>query len=308
MNNRFAIIDMGTNTFHLLIVSIEGDSFRIIRKERNSVRLGLGGIDKQIITDDAKERAIRALFFFHELGREYQVSEYRTYATSAVRNAKNNQEFVDEVLKKTKLSIEIIDGEREAELIYKGVKLHDLLNSDPSLIIDIGGGSVEFIIANDSEQLWMQSFEIGGQRLKNLFHTEEPMPKGETIKLFSYLEEQLAPLQTAINTYKPKTMIGCSGTFDTLLEIEQHRKSITDTAVSASFFRLIFMELLRKDRSDRLSIEGMIMMRVDLIVVASCIVDYVFKLGKFEECIVSKNALKEGVVLEIMESIELKKE
>ena len=202
LDNRYAIIDIGTNTFHLIIVDIQDGDFSIVRKERELVRLGLGGIDKKVIVPDAELRALRALNSFHTLGKEHQVSAFFVYATSAVRNASNKETFIKKVFDETGLVIQVIDGDREAELIYKGVKLGDgVLHPEPSLIIDIGGGSVEFIIANEKERLWMQSFEIGGQRLKNMFHTVDPISKEELDKLYQYLKDQLKPVLEACLLY-----------------------------------------------------------------------------------------------------------
>lgn len=301
LNNRFAIIDIGTNTFHLIIVDVTETGYTLIKREREAVRLGQGGIDKKMIAPDAMSRAFFTLKMFKELGKTYRVSEYIVNATSAVRNAENRDEFISMIHDKIGLNIQVVDGAREAELIYKGVKLADgVLSEEPSLIVDIGGGSVEFIVANKEERLWMQSFEIGGQRLKNAYHTEDPISKKQLLNLENYLQEQLKPVAEAVKKYKPTSLVGCSGTFDTILEIEQHRTNLENDSFNKSFFNLIYQELIAKDRSERLSIPGMIMMRVDLIVVSACIINHVFKatgIGVFKVC---RNALKEGVLYEIL--------
>ena len=302
-NNRYAIIDIGTNTFHLLVVDVTDNDFEIVRKSREGVRLGLGGINKKIITDDAQERAIKALSSFKEIGVELEVADFYVYATSAVRNASNRESFLKEVFVKTGISINVIDGEREAELIYKGVSLEEgMLNEVPSLIVDIGGGSVEFIIANSKKRFWTESFEIGGLRLYNMFHSCEPIGLKEFKNLNQYIESKLTLLKENVEKYGPKVMIGCSGTFDTLLDIQRCNGFFAQTSFSKPFFDSVYQELVLKNREERLLIEGMIPLRVDLIVVSCCIIDYLFKIMQLEESKVSRNALKEGVVYEILEN------
>src|ERR1700761_8968309 len=175
MNKPIAVMDLGTNTFHLLIAESIGGEIREIVHEQDPVKLGEGGINKGLIQPPSFERGIKSMLRYKELIQENDVLKVRAIATSALRNAANGIDFINEVETQTGIQIEIIDGNVEAEYIYKGIKAAGCLSAQNSLIVDIGGGSVEFIIFNDKEIKWKQSFEVGAARLMDLFHHTDPI-------------------------------------------------------------------------------------------------------------------------------------
>jgi len=124
-----------------------------------------------------------------------------------------------EITEKSGIPVAILSGEEEANYIYLGVRDAMDLGPEPSLIIDIGGGSVEFIVGNNSESIWKGSFEIGGQRLLEQFHTIDPISPEQVENLYNHLELRLQPVLQALEKFKPAAMVGSSGTFDTLSEI-----------------------------------------------------------------------------------------
>src|SRR5690606_24807340 len=148
---KAAVIDMGTNTFHLLLVELDGANFKTIYKEKIPVKLGKGGINQNLLADDAKKRAFHTLQHFKNLIDGEGISRTFAFATSAVRNAKNGQSFVDEVRETIGIEIRVLSGEEEAQMIYDGIRLSGSLNGQTDLMIDIGGGSVEFIIGNSQQ-------------------------------------------------------------------------------------------------------------------------------------------------------------
>lgn len=216
---KIGVIDLGTNTFHLLIAELNTTGFKTVFKEKTTVKIGQGGISAGFITHDAFERAITAMDNFKNIIEEYRIKRVYATATSAVRNASNGKLMVETIKARTGIEVKIIDGDQEANYIYQGVNAALNLGSDTSMIMDIGGGSVEFIICNDYEILWKKSFEIGAQRLLDKFHAQDPMPSSSRKKLYEYLEQNLKPLSKAIKEFQPKILVGCSGTFDTLCEI-----------------------------------------------------------------------------------------
>ncbi|KAA6440112.1 phosphatase [Dyadobacter flavalbus] len=309
MNSRLGIIDLGTNTFHLLITDKTNDSVTTVFHESRPARIGLGGISKRIITPEARGRALAVLEYFREKLDFFGVRQEHTFAfgTSAIRNAENQADFCSEVLTKTGISIHVIDGNREAEYIYKGVRYGAALGNDPCLIMDIGGGSVEFIVGNENQIFWKQSFEIGGQRLMEKFMRNDPMSQSDRKNLYNYFEESLIPLANAVHQYAPLKLVGSSGTFDTLIDIDyQHRtnsrppKNQTDFTLPIAEFYRIYTAILSGNHQERMLIPGMIELRVDMIVVAVCLVDYVLKNYGINKIQVSSYALKEGVLAELL--------
>jgi exopolyphosphatase/guanosine-5'-triphosphate,3'-diphosphate pyrophosphatase len=309
MSSRLAIIDLGTNTFHLLIVEQNGSSVTTLFRESRPARIGLGGINKRIITEEAIERALEVLQFFREQLNAFSVPQDKVLAfgTSAIRNADNKDQFCETIFEQTAIPVTVIDGNQEAEYIYKGVRYGTKLGSAPSLIMDIGGGSVEFIIGNEKQIFWKQSFEIGGQRLMEKYMTSDPLPEGNKKKLYNYLDDQLIPLANAIHQYAPQKIVGSSGTFDTLVDIDfQHRtgqwppKAQTDFSLSPEEFYRAYELILAGNHDKRMNIPGMIPLRVDMIVVAMCLVDFVLRRHQIREIQVSSYALKEGVLASLL--------
>ena len=309
MGSRLAIIDLGTNTFHLLIVERNGEDVTTRFHESRPARIGLGGINKRIITEEAIQRALTVLKFFREQLDLHNVPLENTFAfgTSAIRNAENQELFCETVMLETKIPITVIDGDKEANYIYKGVRRGAKLGVSPCLIMDIGGGSVEFIIGNDSQIFWKQSFEIGGQRLMEKFMRNDPLTEGDKKKLYNHFEENLIPLVNAVHQYAPEKLVGSSGTFDTLVDIDfQHRtgnwapKNQTDFTLPIEEFYRIYALIISGNHEQRMAIPGMIALRVDMIVVAVCLIDYILKSYEIRQMQISSFALKDGVLAEVM--------
>lgn len=299
---KAAVIDMGTNTFHLLIVEIQEQAFQTIYKEKVPVKIGKGGINQNRLADDAMERAHDTLAHFKSLIDQENIHEIFAFATSAVRNAANGHEFVQKVYEDLGISIKVISGEEEAELIYEGIKLSGSLGEEVQLMMDIGGGSVEFILGTKAKALWKQSFEIGGQRLVELFHYHDPILVSEVDEMYIYLEEKLAPLMEAIKKYQPTGLVGASGTFDTLTDIyfeSMLQCKLTGRHVfelPTADYHQIHHSLVSKTREERLVIPGMIPMRVDMIVVASCLIEFILRHLPVSSITCSHFALKEGAI------------
>lgn len=304
MDQKLAIIDLGTNTFHLLIAGWENGGHRILERHRSAVKVGVGGINQDIIQEDAIDRAVQALRSFKEITEKHSipVSKIFAFGTSALRNAKNNNDVIQRIKAGSDIDVTIISGDQEAEFIYKGVRSAVDLGNDTSLIIDIGGGSVEFIIANANEIFWKKSFEIGGQRLLEKFQKHDPIAPSEIIELDKYLERSLQELFLNLKQFNPTTLVGSSGTFDTLSEIHCVRHNLPyqeidpETPLSMQSFFIIYQELISKNRAERMAIPGMIEMRVDMIVVACCLIRFLLERHSFDVIRVSTYSLKEGVL------------
>lgn len=309
MKKKAAVIDMGTNTFHLLMVALDEKGFDTLYKEKVSVKIGQGGIQQNLILADAQKRALHTLRHFKYLIQGEQIDHVFVFATSAVRNAENGDEFVRLIQQQTGFHVQVIDGDREAELIYKGIRMSGSLDDANALMMDIGGGSVEFIIGNKNEICWKGSFEIGGQRMLNLFHHQDPLSQEDRVNLDAYLSKNLEPLIAAIRQFQPKQLVGASGTFDTLTdifhastEVTKNRAKHTHLLPLKAFYE-ISDRLVYLNKEERLQIPGMIPMRVDMIVVASCLIHYILDQLDSGDLLCSTYSLKEGALAEIMERV-----
>ncbi|MDZ7934542.1 MAG: phosphatase [Emticicia sp.] len=301
---RTAIIDLGTNTFHLLIV--EGS--KTLYKTSIPAKIGMGGISQGVISEEGIQRALVVLKSFRETIDNQLVPLENTFATgtSAIRNAGNKEEFIQRVSDETGIKIQVISGDEEAELICLGVK-QAMLIPETSMIMDIGGGSVEFIICNDEKIFWKQSFEIGGQRLMDKFMKSDPISMRSVQMMDDFFREKLLPLANACHQYAPKVLIGSSGSFDTLIDMQYMKEkgqlpASNEVAFEYSLpeFYWAYDELIFKNQAERMQISGMIELRVDMIVVAMCLIRFIIQTLEIQRIRVSSYALKEGVMTKIL--------
>lgn len=307
---RIAIIDLGTNTFNILIVEIDSDkTASSVFQTKLPVKLGEGGINANYIQPEPFQRGIRAFELHHLTIERYNVDRVYAFATSAIREASNGKEFVAALKQATGYDIEIIDGDREAELIYLGVRKAVRMHSEPSLIVDIGGGSTEFVIANKDRIFWKKSFLLGAARLLEKFQPSDPITDAQIDELWTYLRGELLPLKMALEQYPVAELIGSSGSFDSLAEMVAHRfyepellKGITEYTFKLSDCEEIYGLLLKSTKEERIAMKGLVEMRVDMIVVSSILVHFVLQEFGIEHLRLSTYALKEGVLQELISS------
>ena len=306
---QVAIIDMGTNTFNLLIAEvIQPNSFKKIYSSKFPVNLGEGGILKQQLMPDAIARGLQAMRECQQIIAQYTTSKIVALATSAIREASNGKFFISQV-QELGIEVEIISGDREAELIYQGVKLSTDLGDEISLIIDIGGGSVEFILANSTRIFFKNSYKLGVARLKAQFNPSNPITYDEIEAINAFLDSQLQDLLIVSKKYKISKIIGASGSFDSYAEIIALRNSQFHYAAETTFIQFefndvsqLFNELMRSTINDRKQIKGLVPMRVEVIVLAVIITQFVLRNFKNATLCLSRYSLKEGVLNNILNS------
>ena len=296
---KTAIIDLGTNTFNLLIV--EGNT--TLLKTKIAVKLGEGGITKGYIAEGPFKRGFEALKKHLQSIDKYQPNRILAFATSAIRSTKNGVDFVAKIKTELGLHIEVIDGDKEAELIYLGVKQALDLGDSNKLIMDIGGGSTEFIICNKKEIFWKQSFQLGAARLLERFQPQDPVTSTEVKLIERYLEDALTTLWTALQIFPCDTLVGSSGSFDTLADVIVHKfydisilKGKTSFDFKLSDYNWLHQYFLKSNLEERLNTPGMIPMRADMIVISSIFINYLLKRQQMLSMKLSTYALKEGVL------------
>lgn len=300
-----AVIDIGTNTFHLNIADVlPNNQFVFYHKSYQAVKLGEGGINKNIIAPLAYQRGINTLINFNQIIAQYPVKQIFALATSAVRDATNGKNFVAEVLQKTGIIIQIISGDKEAELIYEGAKATLNFSNQTFLIMDIGGGSVEFIICNETQIFWKQSFKLGAARLMDSFMHNNPLLLGDVETIENYLSLNLTDLFTACKKFLPQVLVGTAGSFESYAEIINLQKGLTFNPNLQNSYLFNNQELLKllnffktSTQQQRLKTKGLIALRVDMIVVASIITQFILQKLNINKTILSTYALKEGALL-----------
>lgn len=299
---KFAVIDLGTNTFHLLIAESKAKGFEILYKTNVPVKLGEGRINDNVIIPAAFERGINTLKDFSDTIKEYNVDAVRATATSAVRSAENGNDFVIAVKDQAGIDIKVISGDEEAGLIYQGVKLSGAIE-DLSLIMDIGGGSVEFILCDTDTLIWKKSYNIGAARLMQQFFKSDPMSDEDRNSILAHVQNQLEDLFEICEKYQPKFLIGSAGAFETFAELiikknNQHIDIKTAKIYKFDFdeYIAISIKLIDARHGERAAMPGMIPLRVDMIVVSALITNYVLGRLKINNLTLSTYDLKMGVL------------
>ncbi len=308
---RIAIIDLGTNTFNLLLAEIAPNkSYSIIFNTKIAVKLGEGGINTGIIAPAPFQRGVDAMKQHLETANKYNADKNFAFATSAVRSAKNGNEFVAEIKKQTGIEVTVISGEKEAGLIYEGVRQALDIGSEKALVMDIGGGSTEFIICNNEQIFWKHSFDLGVSRMYEFFKHSEPITEEEILKIDTYFSEKLQLLFKAIEQHPVNTLIGSSGSFDTFAEMifcRFYRNENLENKTSYDFkiedFYKIHNLIIRSNLDERYKMEGLIEMRVDMIVLATLFVNFILRELGLKKMRLSTYALKEGVLSEITKTL-----
>jgi exopolyphosphatase/guanosine-5'-triphosphate,3'-diphosphate pyrophosphatase len=302
---KIAIIDMGTNTFHLVIADLSLTQDPIIHRNHIAVKIGKGGINDDIITESAVKRALDAMQDFKKTIDEFKVPTIYAFGTSALRHARNAGDLIKKIFALTRIRVDVISGDEEAEYIFEGVNAALVFGEEKNLVMDIGAGSVEFIIGDRDNIFWKQSFEIGGQRLLERFQKHDPITQEEIRNLDAFFDATLTHLFRACEQFKPSVLAGSSGSFDTLSDIFCIRNAIPrtylerETPLSTQGFFEIYDELTKKNRNERMQIPGMIELRVDMIVVACCLIRFILERHHFESIRVSTYSLKEGVLAKL---------
>lgn len=290
-----AVIDLGTNTFHLLIADVTGREIKILHRDRIYVRLAQDGIER--IGAASFQRGISALHRFKEALAKYGLSDAKAFGTAALRTASNAPEFLEQARQETGLDVEVIDGVNEARWIYEGVKHAYPITERPVLIMDIGGGSVEFILAASEEIIWSGSFPVGVAVLFRRFHRADPIAAEAVRTLHNFLDEQCAPLLAAVSTWDPQVLVGASGTFEVLEAAYGIKDDDSPYALLPIInFHPLYEQVRRSDAQARSRIGWIPAERRDLIVVAFELIRWMLERHPFHEMATSHYAMKEGML------------
>jgi exopolyphosphatase/guanosine-5'-triphosphate,3'-diphosphate pyrophosphatase len=292
-----ALIDLGTNTFNLMIADVDAAGLiHVIHSEKEGVALGMGGIHENRLTDDAIDRAVaclgRYVFTCHERG----VTDIRAIGTSAIRDAENRSELINRVQEELGLNIEVISGLAEAQLIYRGV--HQTMDFEESgVIMDIGGGSTEFILADEDGVIDMDSFNIGVSRIYELFQFSDPMSPEDILSLENYLESACGSFLRSLNSH---ILIGASGSFETFFEL-LHERPFTAQGRAHEVQYEHFMEMLERiiasSQAERDENPHIIAIRKRMAPLAAIKTRWVMRQLKAKRIFISPFSLKEGAMM-----------
>ncbi|TVP63330.1 MAG: Ppx/GppA family phosphatase [Nodularia sp. (in: Bacteria)] len=311
-NRIIAAIDLGTNSLHMVVVKIDPTlpSFRIIAKEKETVRLGNRDIATGELKPEIIDKAIIALRRFQEVAKTANAETIIAVATSAVRESPNGRDFLHRIEDELGLSVDLISGQEEARRIYLGVLSGMEFNNLPHIVVDIGGGSTELILGDSQEARSLTSTKVGAVRLTSELITTDPISDTEFQYLQAYtrgmLERSVENVLANIEIGESPRLVGTSGTIETLATI--HAREHLDTVPSTlNGYEFSLKDLqnwvyrLRKMTNSEISnIPGMPEKRSEVILAGAVILQEAMSLLGVESVTVCGRALREGVIVDWM--------
>ncbi|HEY0550596.1 MAG TPA: hypothetical protein VGF13_13410 [Verrucomicrobiae bacterium] len=306
---RRAVIDVGTNSVKLLVADVQRHFVIPIHEESEQTRLGQGFYETNRLRAEAIADTAHAVAQFAALAREKHAESLRLIATSAARDAQNQQELIAAVRRASGLTIEIISGQQEGEWVYQGVRSDPALVGRRLLILDIGGGSAEFIIGQDERPEFSQSFPLGSLRLLEHLRPSDPPAPAELEHCRNYLRqffaENIRPtIGPALAPGRSKTqLIGTGGAATILARMEYaldkyQRHKIEGARLSRNSVERWMQKLWSLSLAERKNIVGLPKKRADVILTGMAIYEAVLKEFGFDELSASTRGLRFAAVLQ----------
>jgi exopolyphosphatase/guanosine-5'-triphosphate,3'-diphosphate pyrophosphatase len=308
VDQTLAALDVGTNSFHLVVARANGPaSFEVIAREKLMIRLGEGPGDMKHLSAEAIERGVDALARMRRIA-EISGAPMRAVATSAVREAENADEFIKAAWERAEVEVEVVSGIEEARLIHLGV-LQALPVFDQRLLLcDIGGGSTELLVGHRGEVLASRSFKLGAVRLTSRFYRTDLDHPSAYAACRDFVRSTIAPLVREVERFGFEVAVGSSGTIEALAALVQAARG-NQTPRSFNGFTFTrdalaaVVDRLRKagSVSRRRDLAGMDPKRADIIMAGAVIFDQVVAECGIETVTISDYALREGVLLDTLQ-------
>ncbi len=295
----FAAIDLGSNSFHMVVAEPEGDSIRLIDSLRESVRLGSGLDDKKRLTPETMERSLDTLRLFAERLREVPLKNFRVVGTNTLRRAKNAEDFMDEAFSILGKDVEIISGREEARLIYAAVAHTHPDPEHKRLVCDIGGGSTELIVGHGLKPRLMESVNMGCVSVMNDYFASGKITAKAFSKAITYAELELQPLKQAYRNSEWETAIGCSGTIKATSRMLTEL-GISDGVITRKGLKSLRETLINVGNIQELEFESISQDRTQVIVGGIAVLSAVLRSLKIDCMNVSQVALREGLIFDMI--------
>ncbi|MEK6302078.1 MAG: Ppx/GppA phosphatase family protein [Acidobacteriota bacterium] len=306
---KLAAIDIGSNSIHLVIVrAVKGQHPEIIDREKEMVRLGAGSLREHLLSKERVDRALITLRRYKQMAEANRVDLTIATATSAVREAHNADEFIEAVRKDIGLDVQLLPGVEEARLIALAVSEVTDFNNRRALVIDIGGGSTEFIVTGGNEPELLYSVRIGAVRLAEKFITTDPISEQERERLVTGIRSDLTHAVWEIKNRGYDFVIGTSGTIlnmvsaaassehphrgEALADIEPFSETVTLDQITR-----LNRRLARMDERQRGRVPGLEKDRADIIIAGGLLLECIMSETGAREITSCDWSLREGVIL-----------
>ena len=306
-NENIAALDIGTNSFHLVIAKPVEGGFEVVAREKQTVRIGHGAGEMKLLEPDAIERGISCLTRMHQIAESHN-AEIRAVATSAVREAKNRDEFVKRARMEAGIDIEVISGIEEARLIHLGALFAVGEHERPMLLCDIGGGSTEVVLGNDDDILLSRSFKLGAIRLTDRFFPTLTDHPSALSSCRQFARSTLTILKSEVEDFGFDVAVASSGTAETVARLicSQSGKPMPTTLNRFEFTKKQIIEVVRSlaecptaaERQRKFDLDSS---RAEIILAGAIILEAVAEVYGVETFLFSDYALREGVLIDTLQ-------
>ncbi len=303
---RICAIDIGSNSFHAVIADVWPEGvYREVDRLKEMVRLGRGGFTRYRISEDAMQRGVEALRRIKLLAEGRGVAEYIIFATSAVREAVNGGDFIERVWQELGLRIWPITGEQEALLIWKAVRRAVELK-ELSLIMDIGGGSTEYIIGDSERVDLSSSLKLGAARMTEQFIHHDPVLPEEIARLREHYRKELTPVWARAIEQGVRLLVGSSGTMENLAHAALLRRANRGDNLYREVFQAeellsVCEQVIQATEEERKQIPGIEAKRADQVVAGALLLQETLRVLPIQEIRISPVALREGIIYHYIE-------
>jgi len=305
---KLAILDIGTNSIHMVLAEVEPDfSYKILDRFKDMTRLGDGAFKNRRLSEAAIARGLEVIRTLATLAHNKGYERIEAVATSAVREAVNGGEFLEEVARQTGLTVRVVTGQEEARLIYLGVRHSMDLTDRSTLVMDVGGGSVELILGNPKRMVQGQSLKLGAIRMKDLYLKQDPPTNSMLHEMHKAIDTQLKSALQRFKTKRFDRLVATSGMAGNLTEIIYLRRTgrpvpqLNLATITFKEVRAVERLLLNSSVKARLAIPGLDPKRADTLLPATAVIRSLMERTRQEEMTISDKAIREGLIYDFIE-------
>jgi exopolyphosphatase / guanosine-5'-triphosphate,3'-diphosphate pyrophosphatase len=298
----FAAVDIGSNSVRLKIARLQSGRLRALHEDREVTRLGEGVFGSGFLTPDSIAETVKVLRRFHRATQQIVTDSVRVVATSALRDARNSQAFLEWVRSATGWRVEIISGVEEARLIHLGLVSSARVDRSPTLMMDLGGGSCELTVTQGGHIRDAVSLPLGAVRLTNEFLRHDPIRKGELKRLRGFITREVNRIIDRMSTAKLKNVIATSGTAAALAAVASHLRRGTSRQrliVSSAEMKRIAKRLARLPVAERRKIEGIGPRRAEIIVAGATVYQELLDRLRLKGFRYSPLGLRDGILAQM---------
>lgn len=302
---RIAALDLGSNSFHLIVVDVRFDgSFAPLVREKEMLRLGDRVASTGSIGKEGTAQAIEVLARFKAIAEAQRSDELVAVGTAAIREARDGAAFVEQARRDTGIEVRVVDGVEEAQMIFVAVRASVLIEPSPALAVDLGGGSLELMVGDQGGLLLAASARLGVGRLTAELVRSDPPGRSDLRRLEGRISEELRPVLDEVAELKPRMLIGSSGTFACLARMAAGMRdgvlpdSLNQLAVGRDDVEEIADRIMSMTSSERARLPGCDPKRAELLPAGVAVLTYLMDETELDELVISEWALREGIVIQ----------